>query len=117
MTRLLRKLLFLGAVAGAFYWLREKMMPPPQPRLASPPPFRTTEPAPSVQTPSQSSTKTRDDLTRVKGIGPVYQKRLAEDDITTFADLADGDAVAIAAGIDMSVQQVEDWQEQARRLM
>ncbi len=58
-----------------------------------------------------------DDLKRIKGIGPVYARLLAEAGITTFAGLATSDAQALAAAVtrDNGVPpDVAPWIEEAR---
>ena len=59
-----------------------------------------------------------DNLTKVKGIGKVYQQRLNEAGIYTFAQIAEADPAKlaeIAKAIDAA--NVEDWPRQARELM
>ncbi len=123
MKRLIRRLFFLGAVAGVVWWVRDRIVPPPQLPAGAPPPFRpvspqpaapaATEPAPQIDVPPPSA---GDDLTRVKGIGPVYRSRLAAESITSFTALAAADPDVIAGAIDVARSRVEDWQEQARSL-
>ena len=113
------RLVFTAAVAaGVVYWLREKMVPPPHVPEGNPPPFRTvhhteTETAPP---PAATDAGDGDDLTKVKGIGPVYRDRLADAGIHSFADLATADAAALAETIDVAGTMIEEWQEQARSL-
>ncbi|MBN9241972.1 MAG: 50S ribosomal protein L21 [Mesorhizobium sp.] len=60
-----------------------------------------------------------DDLTVIKGIGPVAAKDLNEQGITTFAQLAaltDADADKIDAAMPFSADQIKDWREQAKEL-
>src|SRR5690606_41313953 len=60
-----------------------------------------------------------DDLTVIKGIGPVAAKDLNEQGITTFAQLAaltDADADKIDASMPFSADQIKDWREQAKEL-
>jgi large subunit ribosomal protein L21 len=60
-----------------------------------------------------------DDLTVVKGIGPVAAKDLNEQGITTFAQIAalsDEDVARIDAAMPFSTAQIEDWREQAKAL-
>jgi large subunit ribosomal protein L21 len=60
-----------------------------------------------------------DDLTVIKGIGPVAAKDLAEQGITTFAQLAkltDKDVAKIDEHMPFSADQIGDWREQAREL-
>jgi len=60
-----------------------------------------------------------DDLTVIKGIGPVAAKDLNEQGITTFAQIAaltDEDIARIDAAMPFSTHQIEDWREQAKAL-
>jgi large subunit ribosomal protein L21 len=60
-----------------------------------------------------------DDLTVIKGVGPVAAKDLNEQGITTFAQIAaltDEDIARIDAAMPFSAAQIEDWREQARAL-
>ena len=60
-----------------------------------------------------------DDLTVIKGIGPVAAKDLNEQGITTFAQLAkltDKDVAKIDEHMPFSADQISDWREQAKEL-
>ncbi|HVW54122.1 MAG TPA: 50S ribosomal protein L21 [Rhizobiaceae bacterium] len=60
-----------------------------------------------------------DDLTVIKGIGPVAAKDLHEQGITTFAQIAaltDEEVAKIDAAMPFSTHQIEDWREQAKAL-
>ncbi|WP_296745956.1 50S ribosomal protein L21 [Mesorhizobium sp.] len=60
-----------------------------------------------------------DDLTVIKGIGPVAAKDLAEQGIVTFAQLAklsDKDVAKIDEHMPFSADQIKDWREQAKGL-
>jgi large subunit ribosomal protein L21 len=60
-----------------------------------------------------------DDLTVIKGVGPVAAKDLNEQGITTFAQIAalsDEDIGRIDAAMPFSTAQIEDWREQATAL-
>ncbi len=60
-----------------------------------------------------------DDLTKIKGIGPVAAGQLAEQGITTFAQVAaltDEDVVRIDEAMPFSADQIKDWREQAKEL-
>ncbi len=60
-----------------------------------------------------------DDLTTIKGIGPVAAKDLHEQGITTFAQMAaltDDEIATIDAAMPFSTAQIEDWREQAKEL-
>lgn len=60
-----------------------------------------------------------DDLTEIKGIGPVAAGQLNEQGITTFAQVAalsDDDVVRIDEAMPFSADQIKDWREQAKEL-
>lgn len=60
-----------------------------------------------------------DDLTVIKGIGPVAAKDLNEQGIATFAQLAkltDRDIARIDEAMSFSADQIKDWREQAKEL-
>lgn len=110
MKKLMKFLVFVGVLAGVAYALRDQLMPPPQAPSSSPPPFRTHDPEPPLTAGGS------EDLQRVNGIGPVRVGQLAELGITSFAELADADAVDLAAQLGVAVSQTEDWIGQAADL-
>ena len=60
-----------------------------------------------------------DDLTKIKGIGPVAAGQLAEQGIVTFkqvAKLTDKDIARIDEAMPFSADQIKDWREQAKDL-
>lgn len=60
-----------------------------------------------------------DDLTKIKGIGPVAAGQLAEQGITTFAQVAalsDADIATIDEAMPFSADQITDWRDQAKAL-
>jgi len=60
-----------------------------------------------------------DKLTEIKGIGPVAEKQLNEQGITTFAQIAKltaADIKKIDEAMPFSADQIKDWKEQAKAL-
>lgn len=60
-----------------------------------------------------------DDLTKIKGIGPVAKKQLNEQGITTFAQIAaltDEEINTIDEAMPFSADQISDWRDQAKAL-
>ncbi|MBO6901073.1 MAG: 50S ribosomal protein L21 [Rhizobiaceae bacterium] len=60
-----------------------------------------------------------EDLTQIKGIGPVAAGQLIEQGITTFAQIAklsDKDIAKIDEAMPFSADQISDWREQAKEL-
>ncbi len=78
------------------------------------------EAAPAAAAPLFSAPKgDADDLTVIKGIGPVAAKDLNEQGIITFAQLAklsDKDVAKIDEHMPFSADQIKDWREQAKEL-
>lgn len=118
------------AVWAAVTWVyREKLLPIPAPSQTPPPHFRSDPPQVAARdaeaAPPPTTTETSDapptvagdDLTEVKGIGPVYRQRLADIGITTFAELLDGDVADIAEHIEVTESHVHEWMDQARDLV
>ncbi|MEQ8399558.1 MAG: 50S ribosomal protein L21 [Roseitalea porphyridii] len=61
----------------------------------------------------------KDKLTEIKGIGPVAERQLNEQGITTFAQIAAlsaDDIARIDEAMPFSAAQIEDWQAQARQM-
>ena len=103
------KLLRLAAAAAlltAIVWLtREHLLPTPHVSHEPPPHYRSTPPPPETDP---------DDLTAIKGIGPVYADRLHREGVTTFRALAATEAGDIAAALNVSSEMTSDWIAQAR---
>jgi len=76
--------------------------------------------APAAAAPLFTAPKGKgDDLTVIKGIGPVAAGQLNEQGITTFkqiAALSDEDVARIDANMPFSADQIGDWREQAKEL-
>ena len=115
MKRFLRLVLFLALVGGLVWWFRERFVPAPQPPEEHPPSFRSA-PHPPEESHTDPVAEGGDDLALIKGIGPVYRDRLADVEVTTFAELLAADAGTLAEAVDVAVTLIEDWQEQARTL-
>jgi len=107
MNQPLKNILRLGGVVvgfGAAVWaLRDKLLPAPEIPEGPPPRFRT----------GSTDTTAVDDLTDVKGIGPVYAERLTEAGITSFAELAAGDVATVSDAAGVSESTATSWMEQA----
>ena len=60
-----------------------------------------------------------DDLTQIKGIGPVAMGQLKEQGVTTFAQIAalsDDDVKRIDEAMPFSADQISDWRSQAAEI-
>lgn len=132
MKRLIKFLLIVAVLAAVASQLRRHLVPTPARPTTEPPRFRVSAETPSApnvtddgagdaeaeddRAAETSAPATADDLTQVKGIGPVYASRLAEVGITTFAALAAADADTIATVADVAGAAAVDWVDQARSL-
>ncbi len=61
-----------------------------------------------------------DKLTKIKGIGPVAEKQLNEQGITTYAQIAaltEAEIATVDENMPFSADQIKDWQEQAKALI
>ncbi len=119
MKRILRLLSLAGAVAGAVWYARQQGEQEPVPSgewaarpnlQAVPDPKEASERAKPSKPTGQSLA---DDLTEIKGIGPVYARKLGEQGITSFADLAAADPEVLSEILD-SRAGIEDWIAQAK---
>jgi len=100
------RLLALAALAAAIVWLtREHLLPTPHVSHEPPPHYRSTPPAPSADP---------DDMTAIKGIGPVYASRLADIGVVSFHALANTDAHTIVSATGASAGAVDEWIAQAK---
>ena len=107
MNKPIKQVLRIGGVIvglGAAVWaLRDKLLPSPEIPDGPPPRFRTGD-------------ASDDDLTTVKGIGPVYAERLVEAGITSFAELISAGPVAVSDAAGVSEATATAWMEQAASL-
>ena len=107
MNKPFKQVLRVGGVViglGAAVWaLRDKLLPAPEIPDGPPPRFRT----------APTSTVAADDLTEVKGVGPVYAQRLVDAGITSFVMLANADVAAVAGAANVSESQAASWIGQA----
>lgn len=124
------KLATLAAIVAGITWaLRDQLLPGPQQPTAHPPAFRNPPPPPEESksvpaslepravTPQGDGAGTRDDLTVVNGIGPVYAKRLDGAGIKSFGDLANANAEDLATRTDLPRDRVADWIRKASDLV
>jgi len=104
----------VAAAAVAMVWLLKDRILGPETTPVTPeeaPRFRVVPPA------SGRAKGAADDLTAVKGIGPVYRARLIEGGITTFAALAKAKPARIAEIAEIGEDTAADWAKQASALV
>lgn len=110
---------FAGIIAlvTAIVWLtREHLLPTPQVSHEPPPHYRSTPPPPEENAAPTEETPggTPDDLTAIKGIGPVFAAKFEEMGITSFGELAEQDPQTVADAIGTSTNTAHDWITQAQ---
>ena len=114
MIGLVRKVIrFFGVLAGlgtVIWVMRDRFISLALPREPEPPTFRV---APHPPLPTEEVPAENDDLTIIKGVGPVYAARLEDAGITTLAGLSSADAETLAGTIDVPSARVSDWIEEA----
>jgi predicted flap endonuclease-1-like 5' DNA nuclease len=101
-----------AAVAAVAWMLKDRLVrktpAPPEPVPA--PVFRVTPPA---TTPRPDA----DDLSAIRGIGPVFKARLAAAGISRFDELATLDADRLAGLAGVAESRAREWIDQARSLV
>ena len=104
MNQTVKNLIRIGGLVagiGAAIWaMSDRILPTPEIHDEPPPLFRT---------PAQP-----DDLTEIKGIGPVKASSLNEAGVDTFADLAAMPVDQLASVTETSVATAALWSEDAR---
>ena len=98
-----------GVVAGlgaAAWALRDRLLPAPAIPEGPPPQFRTSPPARAEP----------QDLTEVKGIGPVYAERLVAAGYDSFATLVAAGADAVGDAARVSSETAAKWVKSAADL-
>ena len=103
----------IGAGAAAVVWLVKDRLLGPETAPVTPaeaPAFRV---APGPPTAPKNS---GDDLSKVKGIGPVYRARLEQAGIETFSALGSASAAEIASKAEVPAEKAADWIRQAADL-
>lgn len=103
----------VGAGVAAVIWMiRERIMKPETVPVTpeDAPAFRVA-PAP---VPRRDDA---DDLSEIKGIGPVYKARLAAAGISRFDELAATPVARLAEVAEVAESRAEEWVDQARALV
>jgi predicted flap endonuclease-1-like 5' DNA nuclease len=101
----------VGAGVAAVVWMLRDRIVKPQVAAPEPPPtFRVTPPPVAPRADA-------DDLTAIRGIGPVFKARLAGAGISRFDELAalEPDRLAGLAGVPEG--RAREWIDQARSLV
>jgi len=112
-TKLGSYVIGIGAGVAAVVWLVKDRLLGPETvpvRAEDTPAFRVAPGPPSR--PSASD----DDLSEVKGIGPVYRARLEQAGITSFSALALATTAEVASAAEIPTDKAEDWIRQASGL-
>ena len=111
----------------AFWWLPKPeaaeqpsaQAPEPAPETAAEPAAAESPPEPAARTQPAATERASDDLTVIKGIGPVVQQKLHALGIRTFDDLAAADPESLAEQLKgrqpISQALVRGWTEAAQQ--
>lgn len=102
----------VGAGVAAVVWMLRDRIVKPQPAAAPQPPptFRVTPPPVAPRDDA-------DDLTAIRGIGPVFKARLATAGISRFDELAALDPGRLAGLAGVPESRAREWIDQARNLV
>jgi len=112
-TKLGGYLVGIGAGAVALGWLIKDRLLGPETQPVTPedaPAFRVAPGPPSVPGPAD------DDLSDIKGVGPVYRARLEQAGFGSFEAIASAAASQLAAAAGVPEERAEDWRRQAATL-
>lgn len=104
---------FAGVVAGlaaAAWAMRDRLLPSPEIHEEPPPRFR------DAPRPTPAAAPDRDDLTAIKGVGPVMSGKLLDAGITSIAAVAKADPAALAEDAGITEATAERWIESAKTL-
>ena len=104
---------FAGVVAGlaaAAWAMRDRLLPSPEIHEEPPPRFR------DAPRPTAASAADRDDLTAIKGVGPVMSAKLIDAGITSIAEVAKADPAALSEDIGVTEATATRWIESAKTL-
>lgn len=113
MKKLVRFIAALAGLGTVIWVMRDRFISLALPREPEPPAFRVApHPGPEVEPPPASA----DDLTVIKGIGPVYAARLEDAGVTTLAGLSVAEADTLAATVKVPADRVSKWIEEAAYL-
>lgn len=101
----------VGAGLAAVVWmLRDRILKPQTAAPQPPPTFRVTPPA-------VASRADADDLSAIRGIGPVFKARLAAAGVSRFDELVALDAERLAGLAGVPESRAREWIDQARSLV
>ena len=104
---------FAGVVAGlaaAAWAMRDRLLPSPEIHDEPPPRFRDAPP------PTPAAADDREDLTAIKGVGPVMSGRLIDAGITSVTAVAEADQAALAEAIGVTEATAARWIASAKTL-
>lgn len=105
----------IGGVAAIVWAMRDRFVSIAAPREPEPPTFRViSTPPPPLSTKPREPAAEPDDLTVIIGVGPVFQRRLMEAGMATFASLADAEAERVAHVAGVTKSRAAAWITQAQ---
>ncbi len=104
MKKIVKAIATVAGVATVAWAMRDRFFAIASPKEPEPPKFRVVPMSPS---------KEGDDLTEIRGVGPVYAARLKDAGFTTIASLAAADPGRVAEVAGVPIEKAEDWGAQA----
>lgn len=113
MKKLARIVGILGGLAALLWAMRDRLVSIAAPREPQPPRFRVVPPPDDVQL---DDSEPEDDLTSIRGIGPVFAERLRDKGIRTVEDLARAEPEKVAEMLGVPTSRAEDLVRQASSL-
>lgn len=112
MNRLAKVLGIAGGIVAVVWAIRDRFITVTAPREPEPPTFRVVTPPPPTPVPPAEAGDP-DDLTAIRGVGPVTAGRLRDAGIGTVDDLVAADPDALAAATGLAADRIRSWQETA----
>lgn len=109
MKRVLRIFGILAGLGTVIWVMRDRFISLALPREPEPPTFRVAPPETGGVPPPPEA----DDLTIIKGIGPVYEARLQEAGVTSLRALAGAQVEDLAARLGVPPGRVSTWIDEA----
>ena len=120
MKRLARVISFAAGIAAIIWTMRDRFISLALPHEPQPPTFRHPEDHPNVPHHPHPEPQTLreiadNDLTVIKGIGPVFATKLREMGVETFSALAEASPAEIAGRLAAPESRVAEWIDEAQK--
>lgn len=107
MNKIVKAVATVAGIAAVGWAMRDRFFSIASPKEPEPPRFRVVP---------MADTGDGDDLTTIRGIGPVFAARLNAAGYRTLASLAGTDPQVLADAAGVTLERAEDWASQATSL-